>query len=288
MRNGSGDFKRIDRVLESTHERTGHLLDTSVREYAEPAAVAEPLVALLDPDSFAADQYRALRHYVELRRNESDLRMLAVTSPGPGDGKTITTINLAGVMAQGLDAQVLVVDADLRRPRVADYLGLPAASPGLAELLDDSSLELDGAIRRVQGSNLSVLPAGSARVSAYKLLSSPRLGALLTELRRRFDWIFVDTPPIVAVPDGRIVSKSVDGFLIIVAAHKTPQKFVADALNVVDPAKVIGIVFNGDDRPLANRYGYYGRYYHTANRHVSWWRQILNLDRDRPVRRPSR
>jgi protein-tyrosine kinase len=286
MPNASRDLSRIDRVL-PTPELTS-FLRTAVRENADRANIAEVLVTLLDPDSFAADQYRALRHHVELRRSESDLRMLAVTSAGPGDGKTITSINLAGALAQGVDRQVLLVDADLRRPRVADYLGLPEASPGLAELLEDPALEPERAIRRLQGFNVSVLPAGSPRASAYKLLSSANLDTLLEGFRRTFDWILVDTPPIVAVPDGRSVGKSVDGFLLVVAANRTPQKFVADALDVVDPNKVVAVVFNGDNRRLSNRYGYYGRYYATANRHMSWWRRIFDRDCGRPVRRPSR
>jgi protein-tyrosine kinase len=258
------------------------------RDGAGRSEITEQLVSFVSPDSFVADQYRALRHNIELLRKEAGLQMLAVTSPGPGDGKTITTLNLAGALAQNFDARVLVVDADLRRPKVADYLGLGAErSPGLGDVIRDPGCDFSRAVRRLEGFNLSVLPAGIPLVSPYELLNSPRLATILTEARGRFDWVLVDTPPIVAVPDGRLIGRWVDGFLIIVGAHRTPRKLVADALNLVDPTRIVGIVFNGDDRPLSGRYGYYSHYYTPNDRHVSWWRKALKLNR-RPSSRSSR
>jgi capsular exopolysaccharide synthesis family protein len=276
---------RFDGVLESASR-----LDAGSLPRADNGVsridIAEELVSLLAPDSFAADQYRALRHEVELRRRESGLHVLAVTSPGPGDGKTVTTLNLAGALAQGVDARILVIDADLRRPKVADYLGLGAQHvPGLAELLRDPGSNLDRAVRRIDGSNLWILPAGAAQTSPYELLNAPRLEALLTEARRQYDCVLVDTPPIVAVPDGRLIAKWTDGFLLVVGAHKTPRKLVADALNLVNPARVIAVVFNGDNRPL-HHYGYYG-YYGADDRQTSWWRRALLSGRHRTAQRPS-
>src|SRR5439155_8548833 len=94
-------------------------------------------------------------------------------------------------------------------------------------------------------------------IAPYELLHSLRLETLLTEARRQFDCVLIDTPPIVAVPDGRLIGRWVDGFLIIVAAHRTPRRLVAEALDMLDPTKIVGIVFNGDVRPLSDRYGYY-------------------------------
>jgi Mrp family chromosome partitioning ATPase len=104
---------------------------------------------------------------------------------------------------------------------------------------------------------------------------------LLAEARRRFDWVVVDTPPLVAVPDTRLIGRWVDGFLVIIGAHRTPRKLVADALDLLDPAKIVGVVFNGDDRPLSSRYGYYSHYYTPNARPASWWRRALNLNRHR-------
>jgi capsular exopolysaccharide synthesis family protein len=219
---------------------------------------AEQLVSLLTPGSFAADQYRKLRLTVERLHANAGLQVLAVTSPGPGEGKSVTTLNLAGALAQAGGARVLVIDADLRRPRVAEYLGLAALDePGLAGAMQESGLELSALVRRLDRFNLSVLPAGAPQEAPYELLNSPRLDSLLTEARRRYDYVLIDTPPLLPFPDCRVIGRCVDGYLLTIAAHRTPRKLAAEALDLLDAAKVIGVVFNGDDRPRAAHYGYY-------------------------------
>ena len=95
--------------------------------------------------------------------------------------------------------------------------------------------------------NLDVLPAGTLRPAPYEVLKSPRLGELLEEARRRYDYVVLDTAPLVAVPDSRLLGKWVDGFLVVVAAHRTPRKLVAETLDLMEPAKLIALLFNGDD-----------------------------------------
>jgi capsular exopolysaccharide synthesis family protein len=238
----------------------------------QPArAVAEQLVSLAASGSFAADQYRTLRHSIDRLRLESGLQVLAVTSSCPGDGKSVTALNVAGTLAQSLNARVLIIDADLRRPSVAEYLGLgEAATPGLVEAIQDASCDWTAFVRRLDRINLSVLPAGAPQSAPYELLNSARLETILGEARRRYDYVLLDTPPLVPFPDGRVLSRWIDGFLMIVAAHRTPRRLVVEALNLLDPAKVIGVVFNGDDRTDFGRYGYSGyhdSYYNPTGKH---------------------
>jgi capsular exopolysaccharide synthesis family protein len=234
----------------------------------------EEIVSLVDPASFAADQYRSLRHNVERLRRDAGSRVFAVTSPGPGDGKTVTTLNLAGALAQCRELKVLVIDADLRRPAVATYLGLKDdESPGLADLLD-ADYAIEQVTRRLERFNLCVVPAGSPRAAAYELLNSARLESTIAEATRRYDYVLVDTPPLVPLPDCRLVAKCVDGFLLVVAAHRTPRKTVARALDMLEPAKTIGIVFNGDSAPGSRRDSYYASYYTPRTRDARrrrWW-----------------
>src|SRR5436190_17896024 len=134
MRDRARRLDHFDRMLSSSQGAAA----ASLRPPVHRAEIAEQLVSLLSPNSFAADQYRTLRHSIERLRREGGLRVLAMTSPTPGDGKTVTTLNLAGALAQGHDARVLVVDADLRRPSVAKYLGLDLQpSRGLSDVLLD-------------------------------------------------------------------------------------------------------------------------------------------------------
>jgi capsular exopolysaccharide synthesis family protein len=219
-------------------------------------------VSLVASTSFAAEQYRGLRHLVEQSHKSAQLSVLAVSSPMAGDGKTITAINLAGALAQAPEARVLLVDADLRRASVRRYLGRgDPHSPGLVDAILDPALALDDVTRPCPPFNLSVVPAGRRPAAHYELLKSPRLGELLGEARHRYDYVLLDTPPVVVVPDCRVIEKWVDGFLLVVAAHKTPRKLLEETFTVMDRAKILGLVFNGDDRPLSLYYGgaeYYG------------------------------
>jgi capsular exopolysaccharide synthesis family protein len=183
-----------------------------------------------------------------------------VSSPGPGDGKTITTINLAGALAQGLESRVLLVDADFRAPTVAARLGMKeVATPGLAGAILDPRLVLDDVIRVRTPFNLAVLAAGRRASSPYELLKSPRLGELLAAARQRFDFVLFDTSPLVPFPDHRAMARWIDGMLLVVAAGRTPRTLLAEALETLDPGKVLGLVWNNDDRCHSYPYGYVTR-----------------------------
>jgi len=225
---------------------------------APPGAVAEPLVSLLAPECAAADRYRALRYRIESLRSASGLPLVAITSPDAGDGKTVTVLNLAGAFAQAEGARVLVVDADLRKPSVANYLGLDPRLPGLSRALRHPGLDLAAVAHRVDPFNLSVVPAGPPEASPGELLNSPELRRLLDEARRAFDCVLIDTPPAL-LPDCRLIGRLVDGFLLIVTARKTPRKLLAQALDEIGASKVLGLVLNRDEQPPASYYGYYAR-----------------------------
>ena len=210
------------------------------------------LVSLLAPTSFGAEQYRALRHMIEQFRRSAELSIIAVSSPDVADGKTTTAINLAGTLAQAPDARVLLVDADLRAASLASHLGLDdAAAPGLVDAIMNPKLRLDAVAQAHPYLNMSVLPAGRRPSAPYEVLKSPRVAELLAEARRKYDYVIVDTPPLVSVPDSRIIGKWVDGFLIVVAANRTPRRLLEEALSLLEPAKIVGMVFNGDDRHLS-------------------------------------
>jgi capsular exopolysaccharide synthesis family protein len=215
-------------------------------------------VTLAAEGSLAAERYQGLRLRLERLQQTRNLRAIAVTSPGVSDGKTVTSINLAGALATGSSSRVLLIDADLRRPSVAGHLGLAGTSePGFAEALEDERLSLADVARRVEnGSGLSVVPAGSTSTSVHVLFRSPRFDALLRDAREQYDFVVLDTPPLVPVIDAAVVSRSVDGMLIVVAADETPRKLLEAALNLIDESKVLGIVFNGDSSRMGQYYSY--------------------------------
>jgi capsular exopolysaccharide synthesis family protein len=223
--------------------------------------LATQLVSLTNPASFAAEQYQNLRLKIERLRQARDLRVIAVTSPGASDGKTVTSINLAGALARGSASRVLLIDADLRRPELANQLRLGTDGVGFADLVGAGGISLPQAIRPLDGHNIDVIPAGAVSGPIHEVFRSSRLPQLLSEARNVYDYVILDTPPLVPVVDSALLSRVVDGVLVVVSANKTPRKLLEEALNELDSSKVVGIVFNNDARPL---YGYdnnYRRYF---------------------------
>jgi Mrp family chromosome partitioning ATPase len=223
----------------------------------------DTLVSLRTPSSFAAEQYQALRLRVERLRAVREVRAMGVSSPGLGDGKTVTAINLAAAHAES--ERVLLIDADLRRPSIGSQLRLTDVSgPGLADALSDQRLELTHLVRHVDDIPFAVVLAGvpgrrslgEGSAPVHELLRSPRLDHLL----RQFDLVIVDTPPLLPVTDPVVLARALDGIVVVVAANKTPRKLLEESLNLLDSSKVLGIVFNKDHRPL---YGYYSGDYRT-------------------------
>jgi succinoglycan biosynthesis transport protein ExoP len=217
--------------------------------------VDQTLVSLAAPESFAAEQYQWLRLKLERLRNGGDGQVLAVTSPGAGDGKTVTSLNLAGALARGSGARVLLVDADLRRPGIAKHLGVAEGStPGLADIID-ATADLAAATTRPGHVNFAVIPAGTPAGPVPELFRSPRFDQLLNTARQSYDYIVLDTPPLVPVFDAALVARSVDGVLVVVSADKTPRRLLEEGLNLLDQSKVLGIVFNGEQSSISGRYG---------------------------------
>ena len=216
------------------------------------------LVTFTAPTSFAAEQYQGLQLTVERLAHSRNARIIAVTSPGAGDGKTLTSVNLAGTLARASSSRVLLIDADLRRPSVAGRLGIDTYADGLAELVMKDGTTIEQVAQRLDGIALDVISAGTMKPPVQKVLGSPRLKVLLEQARQRYDYVVIDTPPLIPVFDSALLADAVDGLLLVVAANKTPRKLLGEALNQLEPSKVLGIVFNRDERPL---FGYYDAHY---------------------------
>jgi capsular exopolysaccharide synthesis family protein len=220
------------------------------------------LVSLQRPASWEAEPYRTLRHAVERLRGEGGGAALAISSAAPGDGKTTTALNLAAALAERPRSQVLVIDGDLRRARVAAQVGARAGElgPGLCGAVAESRLTLAEVTRSFSHLPFSIVPAGRCDGTPYAILESPKLGRLIEEARRRYTFVLVDTPPYLPFTDCRVLSRWVDGFLLVVAAHRTPRRLLLETLEAAAPAGILGLVFNEDDGPIWNSSGYYQRY----------------------------
>jgi capsular exopolysaccharide synthesis family protein len=255
-------IERSERPRPTRRERPGVLArlgqlfqrDAARPAYADDAgAINKRRISLLHPDSFVAEQFRSLRARIDSLASERPLRTIAITSAVPGEGKTTAAVNLALVSAMGVGRRVLLVDCDLRRPRIHGALGL-RPEVGLAEVLTDQA-SLERAIVKADGTALEVLPVRGTPANPSELLGSTRMRTLLAELSQRYDSIVLDTPPTLALPDAKILSEIADGILLVVRADETPQEDVQAALDVLDRRRVVGIVLNGAETD-EQRYGY--------------------------------
>jgi capsular exopolysaccharide synthesis family protein len=200
------------------------------------------LVAALAPQSLAAEQYRSLRTRISRAETGRAVRVIIVTSPAKGDGKSLTAANLALAMGEEFSQRVLLIDADLRRPSVHHLFGLPE-SPGLTDVLMGGT-PLDDALVTLADHNLTVLPSGVPPSHPAELLGSAAMRRILDTLRTRFDRVILDMPPVSPLADVHIAAAMADGILMIVRAGMTQKPAIERALAGLDMTKVLGLVLN--------------------------------------------
>jgi capsular exopolysaccharide synthesis family protein len=234
--------------MEIDIEDEGDSVQTAVTPRLHPL-----LVAGLMPDSIASEQYRSLRTRIAMSENGHPLRVIMVTSPSKGDGKTLTAANLALTMSQEFQRRVLVVDADLRKPQVHSAFGIPQ-EPGLSEVLCGEA-DLDDVLVHLADYRLSILPAGRLPQQPAEFLGSFAMRRTLDTLRGRFDRILLDMPPATPLADASILSPIVDGVLLIVRAGITPKPAIERALTGFDASKLLGLVLNEATDTDAEKYG---------------------------------
>jgi succinoglycan biosynthesis transport protein ExoP len=201
---------------------------------------------------------RTLRTNVLFSSTNEGGQALVVTSSGPGEGKTVVASNLALALAQ-TGQRVLLIDADMRRPRVHEVLEYPQ-EPGLSNVLIGDT-KYDAAVRQMEQTGMAVLTAGHTPPNPAELLGSRRFKDLLQELKTSFDWIIVDTPPVMAVTDAPIVAHVADGTVFVVGAQMTSRGVAKTAVDQLLTANVhvLGAVLNRVD--LDHNSYYYSQYY---------------------------
>jgi capsular exopolysaccharide synthesis family protein len=210
-------------------------------------------IALLQPDSYVAEQFRALRGRIDAIATERPIRTIAVTSAMPGEGKTTAAINLAVVTSLSVGRRTLLIDCDLRRPKVHRSLGVQPEA-GLAEVLTDE-VSLDDAVVKAEGANLEILAVRGRPANPSELLGSARMRELIVEAAGRYDRVILDTPAALGLPDAKVVADLCDGCVMVVRADTTPQEDVQTVLEILDPSRVLGLVLNGTHGDQG-RYGY--------------------------------
>ena len=207
------------------------------------------------PHDVPAEEFRSLRTRLNHVQSQQDLHSLVVTSASPAEGKTFTAVNLAIAQAQ-LESPVLLADLDLRRP-VVHNLFQCERSPGFSDFLMEKK-PLQECVRRIENSNLYFLPAGSAVKNPLELLNMRHVKHTFEGLRRLFNWIILDTPPLLFSADANLLSTLTDGTLLVVRIGATTYDNVIRAIQTLCENNVVGIVANGARAgELYSKYTYY-------------------------------
>ena len=221
------------------------------------AGKANPLISDAAPPNFA-EAFRALRTNILFSAADGGPKSIVVTSTGPSEGKTMVAGNVAIGLAQ-TGQRVLLIDADMRRPRAHELFSIPV-EPGLSNLLVGASKPSE-VVRQSGVENLWIMPAGKTPPNPAELLGSKRFADLTSSLNGHFDCVVIDTPPVLAVTDSAVVAHRASGVLFVIAADVTSRQAAQTALDQLEHAhaKFLGAVLNRVDVER-NSY-YYSRYY---------------------------
>ncbi len=216
-----------------------------------------PLLPFDGTHSEAAERYRIIR--TKIAQHPAHPRVICVSSAGPGDGKTVNALNIASSLALKTDTTVILVDGDLRRPRLAPLLGVPE-SPGLAEYLAGRCTLAEAVVEITALPGLYLLRGGQCAANPAELLDSARWRSMVESLRAEFSFVVLDTPPIGLVTDYDLIREVSDGIVVIVRPGHSNRKLVYKALEQIPRDKLIGVVINCAEDWLLwhSRNGYYG------------------------------
>jgi capsular exopolysaccharide synthesis family protein len=229
------------------------------------ARLNEKIVIDENMNAASREQYRRLAAVLHDAQGSANLQVVMVASAVAGEGKTLTASNLALTFSESYQKRVLLIDGDLRRPTLHSVFRLDTAS-GLADgLLSTGDTKM--LVRQVS-TRLAVLPAGRPSSDPMAGLTSERMKRLLDEARQSFDWVILDTPPVMLLPDAHLMASMVDGAVLVVRAASTPHELVRRATEAVGRSRILGVVLNrAEPTGQHDHYQYYGYGYGIDSKH---------------------
>ncbi len=226
------------------------------------------------PRSPIAEEYRTIKRPLLTNiegKGAVNIRhpnMIMVTSALQGEGKTFSAVNLAMSIAMEQDKTVLLVDADISKASAARLLGVPDSSPGLIDVLEEESLHIGDVILRTNIPNLRIVPAGRVHDRSTELLASKSMYRVAEELAQRYaDRVVIfDSPPLLLTNEAQVVASLVGQVVFVIAAEKTSQRAVTEALDMLDDEAVVGMILNKTKHAFTSKFGYgYGYGYGYGN-----------------------
>jgi capsular exopolysaccharide synthesis family protein len=234
-----------------TTAKTEELISSDIVSSATPK-----LVALSDRQSLGAEKFRALATRIENIRREGEFKSLQVTSGSVAEGKTLVAGNLAATLAIQTNSSVLLIEGDLHRPALIPLFGIRPLE-GLSHWWSRPDEEIARYVHKIKGTSLSLLAAGKAWNEPSQLLQSSRFATAFRHLAERFDWIVVDSAPMLPTVSANLWSRLVDGTLLVVREGVARVRDLRNGLEALDSPKLIGIVMNDASGALRANYRYY-------------------------------
>jgi protein-tyrosine kinase len=205
-------------------------------------------------DPAIVEQFRRLAAGLLHGQRDGRLKVIMITSAVPGEGKTLTALNLALVLAESYRRRVLLIDADLRRPRLSEAASL-TVTEGLGEALKASEDRKVAVTQLTE--HLTLLPAGRPDPEPLSGLTSQRMQNLIEEAAERFEWVIVDTPPVTVAADAGLLGAMVDATVLVVKAGETPHMAVRQAIDTLGRDRIFGVVLNGVNQQHQDNYSLY-------------------------------
>ena len=213
------------------------------------------LVSLAEEGSLGAEKFRFLAVRLRQLRQTRPLKKILITSTIPQEGKSTVAANLACTLARRRQQKTLLLEGDLRRPNITNQFGI-GRIPGLCEWLNGQSESIN--IYKLQGLGLWILPAGAAPQNPLELMQSGKLSVLMEQLEAWFDWIVIDSPPVLPLADTSLWSRLADGVLLVTRKGTTEKQQLQRGLEAIEKSKLLGALVNGSENVVHS--DYYQRY----------------------------
>src|SRR5215831_17164214 len=212
---------------------------------AVPRRIDRTLVAAHSPDAVTARQYRSVCSRIVHADQGTPVKVIMITSPGHGEGKSVTAANLALTIAREYQRPICLVDANLRSPRLSEMFGLDAAEadPGLVDVLTGRAT-LEQALTFIEPAGVTLLPAGNGAEHPAELLSTPLLRRTIDHLRAQFDRVVIDTPAALPMVDMGLLEPLADRIVLVVRAGITSKSSIQEVMSSLDAQRVLGVVLN--------------------------------------------
>ena len=224
-------FERIDKINKIKEQKKIFIKKTG------DSKIDARIITYFDPKALISEQYKILRTNVLSAHKGKALKVLAVTSSIHQEGKTVTSLNLAVTLAQSIKKpKVLLLDADMRRGRLVKYLGVDHPD-GLSDVLTGQK-NVGDVLFNLDIDNLNFMTSGGVPHNPVELLDSDAMSALINDLKKQFDYIIIDTPPIISVTDAGIIGSQADGVLMVIQAGRTQRGIVRRAIELLHQAHV--------------------------------------------------